>query len=428
MTQYQYNNSDLDHPVELTDREEYLVKKSKVFCIYPWIHLHAYPDGQVKPCCMAEHNGVPPVGDCNTTSLREIWNSPGMREIRTNMLSERPSADCQRCYEKEQSGARSGRQSANKRHGHQVKRVAETQENGHLDRFEMTYWDIRFSNLCNLKCRSCGPQFSSQWHQDQVQLYGESYAKNNRAFLYVGRHETDIWEQLIEHIDYVEQIYFAGGEPLIMDEHYRILEELQRREMFHVRLLYNTNFTQVKLKNRFVFDYWRQFEHVSVGASLDAMGPRAEYIRKGTKWADIEQNRQHMLEICPDVDFFISPTTSILNAWHVPDFHRDWVERGLIRAQDLNINLLLNPRWLRIDIAPVAYKQVLKEKFEQHLEWLRPRDHLSRASRGFESAITFMMATDNSSAIPEFWDRNQKLDRVRGEDLLSVLPELKALE
>ena len=428
MSRYQYNSTDLDHPVELTAREEYLVKQSKVFCIYPWIHLHLYPDGQAKPCCMAEHNGVPPVGNGNTTSLQEIWNSAGMREIRTNMLADRPSADCQRCYEKELSGAQSGRQSANKRHGHHVKKVAETQQDGHLDRFEMAYWDIRFSNLCNLKCRSCGPQFSSQWHQDQVQLYGENYAKNNRALLYAGRNETDIWEQLIEHIDHVEQIYFAGGEPLIMDEHYRILEELQRREMFHVRLLYNTNFTQVKLKDRFVFDYWRQFENVSVGASLDAMGPRAEYIRKGTKWADVEQNRRRMLEICPNVDFFISPTTSILNAWHVPDFHRDWVERGFIRAQDLNINLLQDPRWLRIDIAPMAYKQALREKFEQHLEWLRPQDHLRRAITGFESAITFMMATDNSSVIPEFWDRNQKLDKVRGEDLLTVLPELKALQ
>jgi len=76
----------------------------------------------------------------------------------------------------------------------------------------------------------------------------------------------------------------------------------------------------------------------------------------------------------------------------------------------------------------VAYKQALREKFEQHLEWLRPQDHLRRAITGFESAITFMMATDNSSVIPEFRDRNQKLDKVRGEDLLSVLPELKALE
>ena len=74
------------------------------------------------------------------------------------------------------------------------------------------------------------------------------------------------------HIDYVEQIYFAGGEPLIMDEHYRILEELERRGMFDVRLVYNTNFTQVRLKDRYVFDFWKKFKNVSVGASLDAMG------------------------------------------------------------------------------------------------------------------------------------------------------------
>jgi hypothetical protein len=106
-----------------------------------------------------------------------------------------------------------------------------------------------------------------------------------------------------------------------------------------------------------------QFDSVAVGASLDDSGPRAEYIRKGTDWAVVEQNRQDMLRICPEVDFYISPTLSIMNAWHLPDFHRDWVERGLIRAQDLNVNILQDPPHYRIDIATIEYKQRLATKY-----------------------------------------------------------------
>ena len=213
-----------------------------------------------------------------------------------------------------------------------------------------------------------------------------------------------------------------------MEEHYNILEELERRGRFNVRLIYNTNFTHVRLKDRTVFDYWKKFDNVSVGASLDDMGARAEYIRKGTVWADVEANRRQMLEICPEVDFYISPTVSILNALHVTDFHRDWVERGLLRPQDLNVNILQDPACYRIDIAPAEYKQRIREKFEKHLEWLRPKDALQRATVGFESAINFMISTDNTGLIPKFWHKTQQLDTLRKENLLQVIPELEALQ
>jgi sulfatase maturation enzyme AslB (radical SAM superfamily) len=306
--------------------------------------------------------------------------------------------------------------------------VSRTQENGQFDEFEMTYWDIRFSNLCNLRCRSCGHIFSSQWYQDQAKLAGGDWKKHNTVLNIAGRTPTDMWAQLEPHLDYVEQIYFAGGEPLLMDEHYKILEELERRGRFDVRLIYNTNFTEVRLKDRLVFDYWRKFDSVAVGASLDAMGPRAEYIRKGTPWAQVEENRRLMQEICPKVDFYISPTLSIMNAWHLPLFHRDWVERGLIRAQDLNVNILQDPEYYRIDIAPAEFKERLKRRFQDHIEWLRPQDPLNRATVGFESAINFMMATDNSHLLPKFWEKTSQLDTIRNESMLAVIPELEALQ
>jgi organic radical activating enzyme len=424
---YDYNSS---RPTkirleDLLDKEKHLLTESKTFCMYPWIHIHAYPTGDAFPCCMSNMNHR--IGNTRESSLAEIWNSEGMREIRVNMINDQPSPACHNCYEKEQAGFFSGRMSANKHHGHHIDKVRNTAEDGTVSEFEMVYWDIRFSNLCNLSCRSCGHIFSSSWYQDQARLAGGDWKDHNRVLNYAGRTETDIWEQLKPHLDYVEQIYFAGGEPLLMEEHYNILEELERRGRFNVRLIYNTNFTHVRLKDRTVFDYWKKFDNVSVGASLDDMGARAEYIRKGTVWADVEANRRQMLEICPEVDFYISPTLSILNADSICDFHRYMVEQGLITAQDVNVNILQDPAHLRIDIATADYKQRLTQKFHEHLEWLRPQDPLGRATVGFESSIKFMNSIDNRDYLPKFWQRTRQLDQIRGEDVLAVIPELKAL-
>ena len=416
---YKYNSADLVKPVELTEREEFLLKDSKTFCIYPWIHLHAYPTGEAYPCCHAEM--AYPVGNARHKTLEEIYRDAPMRGLREDMLNERMNPACGRCYEQEESGFFSGRRSANKHHGHHIKRIAD-------DKFQMSYWDIRFSNLCNLSCRSCGHIFSSSWYQDQAKLAGGRWADTHTALNYAGRTETDMWEQLVPHLDYVEQIYFAGGEPLMMEEHYNILDELERRGRFDVRLIYNTNFTQTKLKDRTVFDYWKRFKSVAVGASLDAMGPRAEYIRRGTKWDQVERNRRQMLEICPEVDFYVSSTLSIMNALHLPDFHRSWSEQGFIRPQDFNVNILQDPAHYRIDIATAEYKEKINIKYQKHLDWLRPLDTLDRATVGYESAINYMLATDNSQLLPKFWTKTAELDQLRHENILDVLPELGALQ
>jgi radical SAM protein with 4Fe4S-binding SPASM domain len=412
---------------DLTKTQKHLLLESREFCIYPWIHMYVEPSGRVFPCCGTNYNDSSAVGNTNQTTLLNIWNSDNMRQLRLNMLNNTPTESCNRCYEQERAGFFSMRNSANKHHGHHINLVDNTKEDGTVEKFSMIYWDVRFSNLCNLRCRSCGPSFSSSWYQDQLKL-APDYSNDHKALIFAGKYETDLWEQLIDHIDHVEQIYFAGGEPIMMDEHYRILEELERRKKFNVRLIYNTNFTQIKLKDRTVFDYWKKFDSVSVGASLDDSFERGEYIRKGTNWADVEQNRTLMLEICPHVDFYISATLSILNAWHLPDFHKDWTERGLIAAKDFNINILTDPSHYRLDIAPTAYKQSLKTKYQQHIAWLTPNDSLRRASNGYQSAINFMMATDNTHLLDEFWKKTHQLDTIRNENCLDVIPELKLIK
>jgi len=425
---YNYNSArplkiDLDL---LTEKQRSLLINNQYFCMYPWMHLYVEPKGTVYPCCGTTYRNESSLGNTRENLLKEIWNGEKIKSIRKAMLNNQPVVGCSRCYEQEASGFFSMRNSANKHHGHHINLVDDTCDDGSLDKFKMLYWDVRFNNLCNLKCRSCGPDFSSSWYQDQLKL-SPDYGKNHKALFFAGKFESDLWDQLIDHIDYVEQIYFAGGEPLMMEEHYKILEELEKRKKFDVRLIYNTNFTQIQLKDRTVFDYWKKFSSVSIGASLDASGTRAEYIRKGTNWDQVEQNRRLMQLICPNVDFYVSATLSILNAMHIVDFHREWTDKGFIQAKDFNVNILTDPEFYRIDIAPKEYKQEIQQKYQQHIAWLSPQDSLRRASNGYESAIKFMNTTDNSHQIDQFWTKTRQLDLIRNESALSILPELKAL-
>jgi radical SAM protein with 4Fe4S-binding SPASM domain len=396
--------------------------KSDVFCMIPWIHMHAFPDGRAYPCCLGDDRH--PIGDFKQDSMATVWNQPAYKTMRQNMLEEKSCKECSKCYEQEQSGFMSMRNSTNKNFGQHIGIVDQTHSDGQFDDFKLRYYDIRFSNLCNFTCRTCGGWFSSSWYAEEEQLYGK---RNYPKIMFAGRDEHDMWNQLQEHIPYLEQVYFAGGEPLMMEEHYWILKELVAREMFDVKLIYNTNFSRLHLKDDNVLDYWRLFKNVSIGASLDGMSAHGEYIRKGTKWDQIERNREQMLEKCPDTDFYVSSTVSLYNAGHVSDFHRTWVNKGYLKAQDWNINILQGPDRDRIDVLPQPYKDQITAKVKEHIEWLRPQDHLQRATSGYEGMLHFMNSRDNSHLLREFFRVNDVHDEHRKENFEHVFPEYKDL-
>lgn len=406
----------------MPERHQHLLTTDPYFCMIPWIHMHAFPDGRAYPCCLSDYNL--PVGDLKTQTMREVWNGDGMKQMRVNMLNGKSCNECVRCYEQEKSGFVSMRHSTSQNFGQHIHLVDDTKADGTVDDFKIRYYDIRFSNVCNFRCRSCGSIFSSNWYNDEVKLYGP---RDHPRIMYAGRTEEDMWEQMQEHIPHLDQIYFAGGEPLIMEEHYRILNELVKRKMFHVRLIYNTNFSKLAYKDQDVLELWANFARVSVGASLDGSGARAEYIRKGQDWQETVNNRRRMLDICPNVDFYISCTVSIYNALHVADFHKEWVDLGLIKPQDFHINILQSPNRLRIDALPLELKQQVREKIQEHLQWLEPQDKLTRATSGFKGMLSFMDAQDMLHELPGFFERTFELDQLRGEDFFATFPELEPL-
>jgi sulfatase maturation enzyme AslB (radical SAM superfamily) len=365
------------------------------------------------------------LGSSKTTSLKEIWNDVPMTELRKNMLEDKQSSGCKDCYEQENNGFTSLRNGCNKAYGHHIKTVESTEPNGHLPDMKLRYWDVRFSNICNLKCRYCSINYSSRWYDDDVKLWGKELQPRVQ---FAGRHSEDMWEQMQEHLPWVDDIYFAGGEPLIMEEHNRILKKLIELGNTKVHLTYATNLTELRFKNQSVLDLWKHFPQVGVTASLDDMGDRAALIRSGTNWEQVEQNIRNLRRECPHIDFMVGPTITVMNIWNICKFHRYMVDQKLAEPKDFNLNILQGPQKYRIDILPTDVKLKLKQELEQHLEWLRPLDSLQRATTQFESVINFMMATDNSKLLPEFWKTVDKLDQIRSEKLIDAVPELKIIE
>jgi radical SAM protein with 4Fe4S-binding SPASM domain len=132
-----------------------------VFCMAPWSHIHVTPAGNAYPCCLINGN-TSVLGNVNKEPLSKIWNSEQLREIRVAMLNNQQHKSCDWCYVKERDFGLSFRHDFNEKYGNDLSLVNTTQPDGTVDEIQMRYIDVRFSNLCNLKCRMCGPTFSSQ--------------------------------------------------------------------------------------------------------------------------------------------------------------------------------------------------------------------------------------------------------------------------
>ena len=414
---------------QLTQEQWQRLTISKTFCMMPWVHMHAFPDGRAYPCCLADY--WHPVGDLRKNTMAEVWNQDNYKQMRMNMLQDKSCKECSKCYEQEKNGFFSMRNDANRNYGHHIGEIDQTQPDGTNPEFKLRYWDVRFSNLCNFSCRTCGPIFSSNWYNDHVKLYNRKPDVLGRDMLrveYTAGDEDAMLAQMLPHIPYLEQVYFAGGEPLIMKEHYFMLEKLIEYNKTDIRIQYNTNFSELRFKDKHVFEYWKHFKNVSVGASLDASDKRAELMRRGTDWKQTVDNRKRMLVEVPHVDFYISATISVMNVLHVLDFHRQWVELGLIQAKDFNVNICQSPDWYRVDILPEKFKlEVVIPAYERHIEWLAPQDKLERATNGFKSALNFISANDRSDLLPRFRNEVTKLDDIRNENFWNIFPELNEL-
>lgn len=139
-------------------------KKSPTFCFVPWVTMLFLPDGKTLPCCSADY--AQPIGDAGTESIAALWNSPRMRQLRRNMLAGKKSSLCNGCYMEDRLGTLSFRTICMDRFDHHWPVVESTQNDGSVTKVNLAYLDVRASNTCNLRCRTCGSELSSSWWND----------------------------------------------------------------------------------------------------------------------------------------------------------------------------------------------------------------------------------------------------------------------
>lgn len=409
-------------------------KESKTFCIYPWVHQYVGPPGDVKPCCVYLQDME--LGSLKENTLAEIWNNEATKQIRVEMLNGIAPKGCDMCFKRENIVHKTHRIDANqnlfKDDVHDL--INMTEEDGTLPVHRLQYIDARWNNLCNLKCRTCGPRFSTSWIDDHKTLYNRTQEDVEAAgdgFKFSGKTENQLFDEILPHIPYLKQIYFAGGEPLMQEDHYKVLQELIK--IGHTGSLdrplvinYNTNFTQLKLGKHQALEYWKHFNNLKVNASLDGSHKRAEYWRKNTDWDKIVNNRLRMKEMCPNTEFKISYTLSWVSSYNLPEFHKEWVELGLIKARDFSLNLLEVPPYFSIKNIPVWKKDKIKALYLEHIAWLESHPNTERIIREYNDAIKFMYSVDTQEHFlfkDDFIKIQSKLDKIRNENFWDVYTE-----
>ena len=397
----------------------------KNLCMLPWVHLHTWPNGNVYPCCITPMEYI--AGNLNDSSLEEIYNSDLIKDIRVKMLNDERHDACSRCYHQEDSGGHSMRHRANKSWKHYENLIETTEDDGTIEEMKLPYWDFRFSNICNFKCRSCGPQLSTGWYPDTKKI---AVLETGRSFLpddVPKKNTFDLWEQIEPHFESVEEIYFAGGEPLIMEEHYRILKKLDAMGKHDVLIRYNTNFSEMRYKDLHVLEFWPKFKNIEVGASIDGMEEQGEFIRSGFNWEQFKENRNRMKETCSHVNFYVSSTISIQNAYHVIPFHHALVDGGYIDSYNaFNVNIVTEPKHLDMRILPQHHKVELEKLYQKHIDFLSEKSAWP-VKQGFDTLRNHLMQDLDREHLRVFQYKMKQLDEVRGEDFQKTFPELEDL-
>ncbi len=417
----------------MADKEqvEKLVCEGKHFCVLPWVHFHAWPDKRVMPCCVADSD-LPVAKIEGDQSIIEMMNSDRYKEIRTAMLNDEEVPECKRCFDLELMGTWTMRKSHNKRRGLDYVDyiTSNTQEDGSLSEFEMKYMDIRFSNLCNMKCRSCGPDCSSLWAQEFKDKRGQEmwdkYFPDKKVVIN-NNDDQMFMVKLKPYLADVTEVYFAGGEIIITPEHYECLDYwIESGQADTIELNYTTNFSTLHgFKDKNLLEYWKKFKNIQVWASLDAHGELAECIRKGTNWTKTVANIKKLREELPHVQLGITPTISIWNIFKFPDFFDYMVENNLM---DLVIsprfNLATNPWYANIMILPKHVKNRLIELYRVYQNKYG-KDNMD-IYNGFKMIIyNLSVGEENKGGILEFKQFNDELDQFRNEKFEDLVPEMK---
>ena len=315
------------------------------FCILPFIHLYAEPKGEMKPCCIA--SGFDEPLNLKKSSIDDAFNSPQMKELRKDMMNGTRNKVCDVCYKREDATEHSPRLNFNENKLWELPKISDD----YSVESQFQHIDIRFSNLCNFKCRMCNHDFSSNWFEDTLKI------RPHNPTTKILKVTDTISQDLKPHLSKVKSVYFAGGEPLIMPEHYDTLKYLYESIPLesmkdtngnsittrNLSIHYNTNLSVLKYDEQNLIDLWKGFYKVMLSISCDGIGEVGEYQRTGFSTKRFEDNLRIIKKHAKPINVFTHKTgisynfqytTTIMNIYHIFDFIDYMLNEGHITDSD----------------------------------------------------------------------------------------------
>jgi len=414
-------------------------------CALPFMHMQTEPDGKIKLCCLAKSYVTNDEGspyNFGTDDVNEIFNSNYMRRVRKDMLNGIQVPDCQGCYDEEAAGGISQRQSYTQewldREPELASSIVISENNDYMMDPKIKYFDFRFGNMCNLKCRSCGPINSNQLLKETREIEVNN-PRIREYFLFDDREVDTIneWYQTDKFIenfrkqeDNIRQLYCTGGEPTIIEQNYQILKELvDNNKSSEVSLIFSSNMTNIQ--ERFI-NLISHFKKVTFLASCEGYGEVQEYLRYPAKWSVFEKNIRRLASLDPDkITIMCTPVVQSVNLDKIVDFFK-WIvsindEYGYRRIQTLPI-VLTFPYHLDLEILPLEMKQRSLAKIEEFVNTC-PRLYDDVHFTGRINMLRDKCNKDvfNPNELLKFKEFTTMLDNHRGQTLETVNPELYKL-
>ena len=340
------------------------------------------------------------------------------------MLAGETVPGCVQCQQLESYGKESKRIITNRRFSD---RLEQTEV---IVKPNIEYFDLRFGNLCNLKCRSCMPLNSSQLdkqvleHPELKKFYDISGYNINDWY------ETAIFDNnVFSNLENIRLLYITGGEPTLIKKNFELLEKLINEGYSkNISLLLNSNLTNDKTT---FFDLISQFKNVTFFASVDGYGPVQEYLRYPSNWEQIDKNINKLVDRQADnIKLQIVPVVQIGNIGNITELF-EYAESFNRNAEKLVVEIFLNileyPLYLNLLYLPIEYKIKCWEKIDN---WVK--NSCKYQPELFHSQLETLKNkcfsnTDYQKTLNTFFEFNELLDTIQHDKLININPELYSL-
>ena len=399
---------------------------SETFCVAPWIGVHLSTFGVVLPCCLYKQERV--FGELKKgIPLNETYNSNVSKDIRKRLWNGEKINECQICWHREDVSnhkTNSYRENLNIQFKDEIQNIIEnTNDDFSLKNIGFKHLDLRFDNKCNLKCRICDPGFSSSLYKEYKDLGFTEFKDSGQP--YNVSVDDDEFNFILGQLKNVKSLFFAGGEPLIQDKFYEILQHcIDNDYAKNITLWVTTNFTKLFYKNYNVIEMWKKFKSVEITASIDGFEERGEYLRNGSDWFEIINNRKILLKEIPDLVFIIVPTINIMNSYTIIDLYKNWITSGYIEPGRLCVNLLTHPLHMQIKNLPENHKENLRKLYGDVIKWIDEDVVGSKKDiEQFEFILSLLNEERDEVLFQRFMEMTEKVDTYRGDDFFSIFTE-----